>query len=172
MTLLDAPMFDEARARRNDRLLKGGVALFFVLVIGWWAVAGRPVDWPWRWNTHMMGRITANSFFKAVEKNDLPKAYGIWMHDKKWQEHPKAHSAYSFVRFQNDWAAEGGQNDYGAIHSFRIAATHMHGNVLMIGIFVNDRKSKAINLDYDPHDGTLNFSPDDVQFLEGPGGIK
>jgi len=48
----------------------------------------------------------------------------------------------------------------------------MHGNVLMIGIFVNDRKSKAINLDYDPHDGTLTFSPDNVQFLEGPGGIQ
>lgn len=172
MTLLDAPKFDEKRARRNERLLKGGVVLFFVLVVAFWLTAGRPVDWPWRWQTHFCGRMATNGFFKAIEVNDLPKAYGVWIHDKKWQEHPKAHSGYSFDRFAQDWGPQGGQNDYGAIHSHRIAATHMHGNVLMIGVFVNDMKSKAINLDYDPHDGTLNFSPDDVQFLEGPGGIQ
>ena len=47
----------------------------------------------------------------------------------------------------------------------------MEGNVLLVGIFVNDRHTNAINLDYDPRDHTLNFSPEDVRFLEGPGGI-
>jgi len=48
----------------------------------------------------------------------------------------------------------------------------MIGNMLQTGTFVNERKSKAINLDYDPNDHTLTFSPEDVQFLEGPGGIS
>jgi hypothetical protein len=63
-------------------------------------------------------------------------------------------------------------NEYGAIRSHRIAATRMVGKVLQTGTFVNGRKSKAINLDYDPKDQTLSFSPEDVQFLEGPGGIS
>jgi hypothetical protein len=48
----------------------------------------------------------------------------------------------------------------------------MIGNTLHTGTFVNGRRSKAINLDYDPKGHTLNFSPEDVQFLEGPGGIS
>jgi hypothetical protein len=42
---------------------------------------------------------------------------------------------------------------------------------LLVGIFVNDTNKNAINLDYDPKEKTLNFSPEDVRFLEGPGGI-
>lgn len=172
MTLLDAPKFDEAREKRKSRLILGSVGLIVVLFVGWWLVAGRPMDWPWRWNDHMLGRMAANSFFTAVEKNDLPKAYGIWMHDKNWQQHPNAHPFYGFDRFQRDWAPNGVENEYGTIKSHRIAATHMRGNVLMMGIFVNGRKTKALNLDYFPEDHTLTFTQPDVQFLEGPGGIR
>ncbi|MDR3723514.1 MAG: hypothetical protein P4K83_03395 [Terracidiphilus sp.] len=171
MTLLDAPKFDEAREKRKMRLIYGGVALVFVLLIGWWLAAGRPVDWPWRWNDHLVGRVTVNNFFKAVETNDLKKAYGIWIHDKNWEQHPDTHRFYGFDRFQRDWAPNGVENEYGTITSHRIAATNMHGNFLMVGIFVNGRKSKAINLTYFPPDHTLSFTQDDLQFLEGPGGI-
>jgi len=172
MTLLDAPKFDEAKERRNTRLILGGVAAFFVLVIGWWLVAGRPVDWPWRWNDHMFGRMATNHFMQAVEANDMQKAYGIWMHDKDWQQHPQKYTAYTFERFTRDWAPNGVENEYGAIKSHRIAASHMRGNNLMLGVFVNGRKTKALNLDYYPADGTLGFTPEDVRFLEGPGGIQ
>jgi hypothetical protein len=171
MTLLDAPKFDEARARRNKKIAIGGVVAVLLLFVIGWLVAGRPIDWPWRWNAHLMGRMAVNRFFTDLEKNDLPDAYAVWVHDKNWQQHPTAHY-YTFDRFQLDWAPDGRQNDFGAIHSHRIAASRIHGNVLMLGVFLNDRKSGAINLDYDPTDHTLNFSPDNVQFLEGPGGIK
>lgn len=171
MTLLDAPKFDEARERRNQKLIIGGVAAFFLLVIGFWMASGRPVDWPWNWHKHLLGRYTANRFFEAVEKNDLPAAYAVWVHDKNWQQHPKEHT-YTFARFQQDWSPESPENEYGAIKSHRVAASHIHGNVLMLGIFVNERKSKAINLDYDPKTHELNFSPDFIQFFEGPGGIS
>ena len=172
MTLLDAPVFDEVRDRRNRMVFYGSGGLLVVLFIAWWLVAGRPVDWPWNWNNHLRGRMAVNAFFTAVEKDDLPTAYGIWTHDEDWQKHPERHTGYSFDRFEKDWSATSPDNEYGAIRSHRIAATRMIGNVLQSGTFVNGRKSKAVNLDYDPRDHTLSFSPEHVQFLEGPGGIS
>ena len=172
MTLLDAPAYDEARARRHRLLLSWSGGALLVLFVGWWLVAGRPVDWPWQWNNHLRGRMTVNAFFKDLEKNDLPAAYGVWIHDKNWQQHPDKHPGYTFERFEKDWSVTSPDNDYGQIRSHRIAAARMIGNVLQTGTFVNERKSKAINLDYDPRDHTLSFSPEDVQFLEGPGGIS
>ena len=172
MTLLDAPPYDEAGARRRRVILYNAAGLLFVLFVGWWLAASRPVDWPWHWNNHLLGRMTVNAFFKDLEKNDLPAAYGVWIHDKNWQQHPDKHAGYTFERFQKDWSATSPDNDYGQIRSYRIAAARMVGNVLQTGTFINERKSKAINLDYDPKDHTLGFSPEDVQFLEGPGGIS
>jgi len=172
MTLLDAPEFDEVRDRRRRVMSWSAAGLLFVLFVGWWLAAGLPVDFPWNWNKHLRGRMAVNAFFTAVEKNDLPTAYGIWTHDKNWQQHPAQHAGYPFDRFEKDWSPTSPDNDYGPIHSHRIAASRMMGNVLQTGTFVNGRKSKAINLDYDPKDQTLSFSPEDVQFLEGPGGIS
>jgi hypothetical protein len=172
MTLLDAPVYNEANERRRRTIYFATAGLFFLLFVGWWLVAGRPVDWPWRWNTHLRGRMAVNAFFQDLEKNDMPAAYGVWMHDKDWQQHPQKYSGYPFARFQKDWSSTSPDNDYGVIKSHRIAAARINGNVLMLGIFINDRKSKAINLDYDPSDHTLSFSPDNMQFFEGPGGIS
>ncbi len=172
MTLLDAPKYDEVREKRRTTILFGSAGLVFLLFVAWWLVAGRPVDFPWRWNAHLFGRITVNNFFDAVEKNDLQKAYGIWTHDKDWQQHLPQHAGYTFARFQGDWSPSSPDNDYGNIQSHRIAAARFRGNALLLGIFVNGRKAKAINLIFDPRDKTLNFAPEDVRFLEGPGGIS
>jgi hypothetical protein len=172
MTLLDAPVFDQAREHRRSVMLMSAAGLALVLFVGWWLVAGLPIDWPLNWNNHLRGRMAVNAFFTDLEKNDLPAAYGVWTHDKDWQQHPAQHAGYPFDRFQKDWSANSPDNDYGVIRSHRIAASRMIGNVLQTGTFVNERKSKAINLDYNPKDHTLGFSPEDVQFLEGPGGIS
>lgn len=146
--------------------------LAVVLFIGSWFLAGRPVDWPWNWWTHLRGRVTVNAFFNALEKNDLQGAYAIWTHDPNWQQHPQLHDIYPFERFEHDWSAASAANDYGTFQSHRIAATRVIGNVLQTGVFINGRKSKAVNLDYNPHDRTLTFAPEDSQFLEGTGGIS
>jgi hypothetical protein len=168
MTLLDAPVYDEARERRHLTMIWSAVGLVVVLMIGWWLVAGRPVDWPWRWNNHLMGRMAVNHFLTAVEKNDLPTAYGIWLHDKNWQQHPVKGGAYPFSKFQEDWSSTSPENEYGVIQSHKIAAARMYGNVLLVGVLINGRKSKAIFLDYDPKAHTLNFSPPDVELYLGP----
>ena len=168
MTLLDAPKFDEVKERRNRTLLFGAVGLFFVLWTGWWLVAGRPVDWPWNWNAHLFGRMAVNNFLDAVEQNDLPKAYGIWQHDKDWQQHPAQFAAYPFARFQQDWSRTSPDNEYGVIQTHKIAAARVYGNVLLVAVLINGRKSGALNLTYDPKTRTLDYSPPGEELYLGP----
>jgi hypothetical protein len=166
MTLLDAPVFDPTRERRNQTFLYGGAVLLVLLLIGGWFVSGRPIDWPWNWWTHLRARMTANHFLATVEQNDLPKAYGIWFHDPKWQQHANKYDAYPFDRFQKDWGSTSSANEYGAIKSHKILAERIAGNVVVLGIRINDLKSNNLFLDYDPHMHTLGFSP--VELYLGP----
>ncbi len=174
MTLLDAPAFDEARARRRKIIgwstLCGLVALFIL----WWFLAGRPFDWPWYWNNHLFGRATVNRFMTDVEKNDLQTAYGVWVHDKHWQEHPQQYS-YPFsgpqgsTSFQADWSPSSPDAEYrGGIHSFRIAAARMYGNVLLLAVLVNGATHNALDLTYDPRTGQLSYAPPGVRLSTVP----
>ncbi len=172
MTLLDAPGYDVAGARRRRIAQWSGAGALALLVVALWVISGRPVDWPWNWMEHLRGRSAVNRFFADLEKNDLRAAYAVWTDDQAWQQHPEKFSSYPFAQFQKDWAADGRQNEYGAIRSHRIAAARMIGNVLRTGTFVNGRRSQAVNLDYDPREHTLSFSPEDSRFYEGPGGIS
>jgi hypothetical protein len=166
MTLLDAPKFDSARDRRQRIIVYSTVAFLGVFIGGFWLASGMPFDWPWTWNSHRLGTIAVDHFLRAVEKNDLAQAYGIWNHDKNWQQHPDKYSEYTFARFQQDWGADSSENDYGAIKSHEIRAARMYGNVLVVAALINGRKSKALFLDYDTGTKQLGFSP--VELYLGP----
>lgn len=166
MTLLDAPAFNEARARRRRTIAIISGSSLLVLIVAFWLAAGRPVAWPWYWYTHLRGRAAVNKFLNDVERNDLVSAYGVWMHDPYWQKHPDRDRAYSFARFQQDWSPESPENEYGVIKSHKIVAARMSGNVVLIGVRMNGLKSKAMFLDYDPKAHTLGFSP--VELYLGP----
>jgi hypothetical protein len=168
MTLLDAPTYDEARARRRQVILYGSLGLAFILIVTYWLLAGRPIDWPWNWYAHLRGRTTANHFLAAVEQNELERAYGIWMHDPDWQKHPNNFKSYPFDRFQDDWSRTSPDNEYGIIQSHKIVAARVYKNVLLMGILINGRKSKALFLTYFPKDHTLNFAPPDEELYLGP----
>jgi hypothetical protein len=168
MTLLDAPKFDEVRDRRRRAILTLSASVLGLFFLTWWLLASHPVDWPWNWNAHLFGRRTVNRFLTAVEKNDLAGAYGIWVHDPNWQQHPQQNSVYPFSRFQDDWSSQSPDNEYGAIQSHHIAAARMYGNVLLVAVLINGRKSDALNLAYDPKSKTLGFSPPGVQLYLGP----
>jgi len=168
MTLLDPPRYDEAREKRNRVILYSTAGFLVVLFVAWWLVAGRPVDWPWNWNHYFFARGEVNSFLTAVEKNDLQTAYGIWIHDKDWQQHPNKSGAYPFARFQEDWSPTSPDNEYGAIQNHQIALAGHYGNGILVAILINGRKSKALNLAYDPKTKTLNFAPEGVELYLGP----
>ena len=168
MTLLDAPVFDEARDRRRQIMLYSGGGLLLLLFIIFWLVSGRPVDWPWSWYTHLAGRSATNHFLQAVEQNDLPKAYAIWLHDPDWQKHPDKYRAYPYARFEGDWSRTSSDNEYGVISSHEIVAARVYHNVLLLGVLINGRKSKALFLTYFPKEHTLNFAPPDEELYLGP----
>lgn len=168
MTLLDAPTFDEARARRHRIVVYSTIGGLVALFIIWWFVAGRPIDWPWNWDNHLFGRAAVNRFMTDIEQNDLQKAYGVWMHDPTWQQHPQRHSTYSFSRFQEDWSPTSPDAEYHGIHSFRIAAARMYGNVLLVAILVNGAKQNALDLTWDPKTKTLSFAPPGVRLSTVP----
>jgi hypothetical protein len=168
MTLLDAPQFDATRSRRNLLIVQCSVGALVLLFITWWLVASRPVDWPWNWNRYLFGRITVNKFLTAVEANDLSRAYGIWINDKNWQQHPAQHSVYPYARFQGDWSPNSPDNEYGAIKSHKIAEAARYGNNLLVAVLINGRKTDALELSYEPKTGQLSFAPPGVSLYLGP----
>jgi hypothetical protein len=168
MTLLDAPRYDAARAQRRQVFLYSTAGFLFVLLIAWWLVAGRPVDWPWNWDNYLFGRSAVNHLLTDIEKNDLAAAYGVWVHDKDWQKHPEQHSAYPFSRFQQDWSSTSPDNEYGSIQSHKIALAGRYGNSVLLAVLINGRKSKPLSLDYDPSTKGLDFAPPGVELYLGP----
>ena len=126
------------------------------------------MDWPWNWNRYLFGRAAVNKFLNAVEANDLPSAYGIWVHDKNWQQHPQQYSTYTFARFLGDWSPTSPDNEYGAIRSHKIAEAARYGNSLLVAVLINGRKTDALDLTYDPKTGQLSFAPPGVSLYLGP----
>ena len=168
MTLMNAPTFDAKREKRKALVIRISAAGVLVLLVAWWLLAGRPIDWPWHWDWYWGGRITVNHFMGDLESNDLAAAYGVWMHDKNWQQHTQRYDAYPFGRFEQDWSPQSPDNEYGAIQSHKIVAARMYGNVLLVAVLINGRKSDALDLAYDPKSKTLSFPPPGVELYLGP----
>lgn len=166
MTLMDAPKYDVEGAVLRRRIIFGVVFTIGFAIIGWWLFCGAPKDWPWYWNIHRKGSNTVNRFMQAVESNQMEKAYGIWLNDPNWKTDDKEPLNYEYKKFLQDWGPNGDQNDFGVIHSHMIAGQRVYGNVLVLGLLVNNRKSGAVFLSYDPESGQLGFSS--VELYMGP----
>ena len=50
-------------------------------------------------------------------------------------------------------------NDFGAIHSHKIVAARVAGNVLLMGLRFNNVRSETMTITYDPKTRALSFSP-------------
>lgn len=159
MTLMDAPKFDEKKAKLISLWIRGILGGTLALVIGFWLVCGHPFDMPWHWWAYWAGERDANLFLRAVEQNDMVKAYGIWVNDDDWREHPDKYGKYTFERFKEDWGPDNNSNDYGTIKSHRVVARRFSGNQMIVGFLMNGRKSKPLFLAYDSKEHTLGFSP-------------
>lgn len=148
MTLLDAPVFNAARAKKRRNLL----IIVSVLVV---VLAG--LTW-WFWDLPQEHKV--NQFFAAVEAQDFPKAFGIWNNDPQWQQHTDKFKMYPYGKFTVDW---GTSSDYGVIKSHQIVIHKSTGSGVIVGVEVNGRKT-PMYLWVERRAGTMSFSPFELTY--------
>lgn len=151
MTLLDAREYDAEKARKKrTRIIWAIVILLVLLSLGWWFRY-----WP---QEHLVGR-----FFGDLQKQDYKAAYGIWMHDPNWAQHPDQHSKYPFNDFYRDWGPGG---EWGVIKTVKVYGASTcpgPGSGVVVDVIVNDRTEHA-QVWVEKSDNTLSFPPCELVF--------
>lgn len=147
--LFDAQPYDEAAARRR----RMGIAAAILAVIAVAALLWFNRFWP---EEHRV-----NQFFAQLQAKNYEGAYGVWMNDANWKQHPETYKRYGFRAFYNDWGPGG---EWGPIKSFKIVAAQKprpDASGVVVGIRVNERK-KLCSVRVEFKDKTLGFSPDEM----------
>jgi hypothetical protein len=102
-------------------------------------------------------------FFDALQKQDYKTAYGIWMHDPNWAQHPGNYAKYSYGDFYRDWGPGG---EWGLIKTQRVyGASTCPGPAsgVVVDVVVNDRAEHA-QVWVEKSDRTLSYSPCELMF--------
>src|SRR5208337_4930858 len=154
MTLFEAPTYDPARARRKRLQIVAVICAVLVIVILLWVFR----FWP---EKHVV-----NQFFEALQQQNYEKAYGVWMHDPDWKQHPDKYARYRYDDFIKDWGPGG---EWGIIKSHHIDGTRepKGGNAspfvtasgVVVVVTVNDRVADKAHIWVQKDDKTLGFSP-------------
>lgn len=146
MTLLDAKEYDPAKERkRRTRIISAIVVLLVLGFLGWWFRY-----WP--------EERVADRFFEALQHQEYDAAYGIWMHDPQWKQHPERYPKYPYDEFHRDWGPGG---EWGLIKSYKIYAVGAPpggGSGVVVDVTVNDRAERA-RVWVEKSDKTMSFSP-------------
>ena len=132
MTLLDAPLYDPAKARRRNIRIATAV----VIVIVFAALAWFNRNWP---EEH-----AADKFFSALQHQDYETAYGIYFNDSGWRQHQQKYSQYTYADFYRDWGPGG---EWGLVKSHRIYGSantkNFGGGGVVVEVIVNERTEHA-----------------------------
>lgn len=151
MTLLDAKEYDpELSRKRTKKIVTFLTLLVIVVLLGWWFRY-----WP---EEHLVGK-----FFDTLQKQDYQTAYGMWMHDPNWQQHPGEHPKYSYGDFYRDW---GPGSEWGLIKTQKVyGASTCPGpsSGVVVDVVVNDRAEHA-QVWVEKSDHTLSFPPCELLF--------
>ena len=149
MTLLNSPEYDAPREKRKRVLLTGAAALILLTaVIG---VGGFLLGHGWFFsNLPVEHRVS--EFLASLEAKDYTKAYGIWMNDPNWQQHPQKYD-YTLKRFTEDWTTE---SDWGPITSHHVDISKRTGTGVIVAVRVNDSPKKMF-MWYEKSNGTLTY---------------
>jgi hypothetical protein len=147
-TILTAPQYDPIREKRKKQIIAAVVLV--VIAIGALAYAYR--NWP---EEHVV-----NKFFTALVNKDFKQAYGIWMHDPAWEQHPQKYTSYPFNEFYRDWGPGG---EWGIIRSYHVDGSanpkHGHASGVVVVVTVNERVGDKARIWVEKSDKTLTFSP-------------
>jgi hypothetical protein len=124
---MDAKEFDEAGARRKK--VRIAIVVVALLVVGFLVYQFR--YWP---EERLVDR-----FFAALERKDFETAYGLYMADAAWQQHPQLYPLYPYNEFYRDWGPGG---EWGLVKNYKIYATGEcphGGSGVIVEVVVNDR---------------------------------
>jgi hypothetical protein len=160
MTLLDAKELDPEKARVSRRryFIILGITVA-VLVIG---LLGALLGYGWFFRYFPEERIVGH-FFRDLQRQDFKDAYGIWMHDPNWQQHPQQYSKYLFNDFYRDWGPGG---EWGVIKTQKVYGASTcpgPGSGVVVDVIVNDRAEHA-QVWVEKSDKTLSFPPCELVF--------
>ena len=151
MSLMQAAPYDEKKEARKKHLLIGSlVAIVVVIAV---ALSGYFMGHGWFF-MNLPAEMRVNTFLNTVEAQNFDKAYGIWMHDDAWQQHPQKYD-YTLQRFTEDWSTK---SDYGIIKSHHVACSRRDEHSIIIGVTINGSPDLLFLID-ETRDGTLSFSP-------------
>ena len=144
-TIFTAPQYDPRRERRKRIIIVSVIVAVAIIA----ALLYLYRNWP--------EERVVDQFFTALMNKDYEKAYGIWMHDPNWKQHPDKYPNYAFREFYNDWGPGG---EWGLIRSFHVdgSASPKGGSGVVVVVTVNDRAEKA-RIWVEKKDKTLTFSP-------------
>jgi len=156
MALFDAEPVDERRLRRKRTVI--ALVVFLVLL-----AAG--AAW---WFRYWPEEHTVDRFFSALESQQFEKAYGIWLADPDWQQHPDQYKVYPFGQFKLDWGPSG---EYGPIKSYHIegSTSPSKAGANTTGVVVAVRVNRRVDpnavacLWVEKKSKTINFSPFECQ---------
>jgi hypothetical protein len=156
MTLMNAPAYDARRAALIRSLGIGLASLFALLVV--LTFAGFISGHGWLFSNLLTER-RVDHFLTAVEQKDFNKAYGIYMNDDDWQQHPAKYSGYPLNRFTEDWTK---YSPVGPIHSHHVDksvsdGSGTFGTTLLVAATINGNKNLRLFIAVQRSDGTFTY---------------
>ena len=151
MTLLDAQEYDPGKARKRRMQIISAIALLVIVLAVVW------------FNRYWPEERIVGHFFDALQKQDYKTAYGIWMHDPQWQQHPDERSKYPFNDFYRDWGPGG---EWGLIKTQKVYGASScpgGGSGVVVDVIVNERTEHA-QVWVEKSDHTLSYPPCELLF--------
>src|SRR6266849_2080942 len=143
MTLLYAPPYDPAKARRRNIKIAATVAAVVILA----ALAWMYRNWP--------EERSVDKFFAELPHQDYATAYGIYFSDPAWRQHQQQYSQYTYADFYRDWGPGG---EWGLVKSHRIFGSASTRGGVVVEVVVNERADRA-RMFVEKSDKTLTVYP-------------
>ena len=151
MTLLDAQEYDAEKSRKRRKQIISAIAILLIVFCVLW------------FNRYWPEKRIVGQFFDSLQKQDYKMAYGIWMHDPQWQQHPGQHPKYLFNDFYRDWGPGG---EWGLIKTQKVYGASTcpgGGSGVVVDVIVNDRTEHA-QVWVEKSDHTLSYPPCELIF--------
>ena len=155
MSLMDAPVYDERRARRSKAMLTTAAALLVLLIV--LTLLGYILGHGWLFS-NFSAEHRVSEFYTALEARDYAKAYGLYQHDADWQAHPDKYRSYPLSRFTEDWTTYSPVKGPVTSHHMEVSKTDgsgFWGSGIIVGATLNGSTRTFIYVDRS--DGTMEY---------------